>query len=273
MRKAIAFVLFLALGVTGCAQEDLRNLMYGKHKQQNLDLFLPAKIDSKTPVLIMLHGGAWSLGGKEYTDKTARDLRDRGFVVANVDYRYVNENVHAKDLLDDINEAVKYMQTHASEYGFATKGYHFSGISAGAHLAMLYSYTRNAGVKSVAVLCGPTQFDTTENMRHIEKLQLTQVLEQLADSKYEKDKKPNAKFTAISPYAQIGNIPTLLFHGDKDELVLYSQSVLMLKELKKANVESRLITVEGKGHDCGMNQADSEKMVLDNIENWVRTHS
>jgi acetyl esterase/lipase len=221
---------------------------------------------------MMLHGGAWSLGGKEYTDKTARDLRDRGFVVANVDYRYVSEKVHGKDLLDDIGNAEKYMREISSQYGFSAKGYHFSGISAGAHLAMLYDYTRNSGVKSLAVLCGPTQFDTQENKKHIEKMQLAQVVERLADSKYG-DGKPGAAFTKISPYAQIKKIPTLLFHGDKDELVLYPQATFMIGKLQQAKVESRLITMEGKGHDCGMNQADSEKLVLDNIENWVRKHN
>ncbi|RZJ72260.1 alpha/beta hydrolase [Flavobacterium sp.] len=268
MRKFSVLVVLLFSAFVGFAQQDLRNLAYGKERQQNLDLFLPKKIDAKTPVLLLLHGGAWSLGGKEFTDKTARDLRDRGFVVANVDYRYVSENVHAKDLLDDIGNAEKYMREVASKYGFASKGYHFSGISAGAHLAMLYSYTRNSGVKSIAVLCGPTQFDTEENKAHIAKFQLSDVVEKLADSKYG-DGKPGRKFTEISPYAQIKNIPTLLFHGDKDDLVLYSQATLMRDKLKQAKVPSQLITMQGKGHDCGMNQADSEKVVLDNIENWI----
>lgn len=260
------------VSVFAFAQQDLRGLYYGKERQQNLDLFLPEKVETSTPVLIMLHGGAWSLGGKEYTDKHARDLRDRGFVVANVDYRYVNENVHAKDLLDDIGNAVKYLESESGKYGFGSKGYHFSGISAGAHLALLFSYTRNASVKSIAVLCGPTQFDTAENQQHIANLKLTQVLEWLADGKYENGKKPGKKFTEISPYSKITNIPTLLFQGDKDELVFYSQATFMAQKLQAAKVESKLITMEGKGHDCGMNQPDSEKVVLDNIENWVRKH-
>ena len=264
--------LFLLLGLFAAAQKDLRNLEYGTAPQQNLDLFLPVKVDKNIPVVVMLHGGAWSLGGKEYTDKTARDLRDRGFVVANVDYRYVNENTDYKELLKDIGQAEKYMKKISGKYGFASNGYHLSGISAGAHLAMLYGYTQNSGVKSIAVLCGPTQFDSKDNKEHIIRMKLATVVEWLAGSRYGEGK-PDSKFTEISPYARISNIPTLLFHGDKDDLVLHSQSELMLKELQKAKVESALITMKGKGHDCGMNDADSEKTVLDNIEKWVRNHN
>lgn len=272
MKIVIALLLCVASEMV-VAQQDLRNLKYGEASQQNLDLFLPSKYDAGTPVILMLHGGAWSVGGKEYTDKTARDLRDRGFVVANVDYRYVSDRLSAKDLLDDIGNAEKRMVQLSAKYKFSPANYHFSGISAGAHLAMLYAYTRKSGVKSIAVLCGPTQFDTQENMRHIGKLQLSSVVERLAGSKYGQSQKPNANFTAISPYARISNIPTLLFHGDKDDLVLHSQAILMRDALEKAGVKNKLITMTGKGHDCGMNQPDSEKVVLDNIESWVKKYN
>jgi len=272
MKLYIAIILLVASQLC-LAQQDFRNLKYGSEAQQNLDLFLPLTFDAKTPVLVMLHGGAWSLGGKEYTDKTARDLRDKGIIVANVDYRYVSDERSAKDLLDDIGNAEKYIRHLGLKHGFTTKKYHFSGISAGAHLAMLYAYTRNKDVKSLSVLCGPTQFDTQENQEHIEKLQLSAVVEQLAGSKYRNGEKPDAHFTQISPYAKVKNIPTLLFHGDKDDLVLYSQAVVMRDALKKANVDNDLITMRGKGHDCGMNQPDSEKIVLDAIANWVRKYN
>ncbi|MBD3581469.1 alpha/beta hydrolase [Flavobacterium selenitireducens] len=272
MKLYIALLFFVA-SQSSCAQQDFRNLKYGEEAQQNLDLFLPVQHDRKTPVVLMLHGGAWSLGGKEYTDKTARDLRDRGFVVANIDYRYVSEKISAKDLLDDIALAETLMRQLSAKHRFASAEYHVSGISAGAHLAMLYAYTRNSGVKSVAVLCGPTQFDTKENQAHIERMQLAAVVEKLANSSYKKDEQPNAAFTAISPYARIKNIPTLLFHGDKDDLVLYSQATVMRNALEKAGVKNELVTMTGKGHDCGMNQPDSEKVVLDKIENWVKRYN
>jgi len=245
---------------------------YGKLPQNTLDLYLPKSITQKTPVVIMLHGGAWMMGGNEYTVKTARDLRDRGCVVANVDYRYVNDSVHCKDLLDDINKAVLFMKKASKVYHFKNSGYHMSGISAGAHLALLYGYTSKENIKSIAVLCAPTRLDDNAELEFIKNNGLIHNIELLADAKYISGQKPNQNFTAVSPYANIKPIPTLLFHGDKDDLVPYRVAPFMLQRLQAQKIPSQLVTMKGKGHDCGMNQPDSEKVVLDGIINWINRY-
>jgi dipeptidyl aminopeptidase/acylaminoacyl peptidase len=42
--------------------------------------------------------------------------------------------------------------------------------------------------------------------------------------------------------------PTLLIHGDKDELVNISNSQIMFEALKKNNVKTDFITIPGAGH-------------------------
>jgi len=276
-------ILFTALLLlTGCkaqntktaqTSKDLMHLQYATAKQNTLDLFLPKTYTEKTPVIILIHGGAWMMGGNEYTDKTAKDLRDRGFIVANIDYRYVSETVHGKDLLMDIDKAVTFVQKQAKDYHFATTGYNMSGISAGAHLALLYGYTTTKNIKSIAVLCAPTQLDDPKRLAELQQHDLVKNVELLADATYILGKQPNSKFTNVSPYAHIKQIPTLLFHGDKDDLVPYAQSAFMYESLQAKGVPSKLVTMTGKGHDCGMNQPDSEKQVLDEITNWVNQYN
>jgi acetyl esterase/lipase len=269
-RVRITFLtLNLFLTFYGYGQKDLLHQRYGNFKQNTLDLYLPASISENTPVIVMLHGGAWMMGGNEYTAKTARDLRDRGFVVANVDYRYVSDSVHANDLLEDIDHAVAYLKKSAAQYHFKNSGYHFSGISAGAHLALLYSYTKGRDIKSIAVLCAPVKLDDLNELAFIQNNGLLHNIELLADAKAIENQKPGTKFTDVSPYAHIKKIPTLLFHGDKDNLVPYRQATFMFEKLQNAKVQSKLVTMHGKGHDCGMNQADSEKLVLDEITKWI----
>lgn len=251
------------------SQKDLMQQRYGKFPQNTLDLYLPKTVTQKTPVIIMLHGGAWMMGGNEYTAKTACDLRDRGFVVANVDYRYVNDSVHCKDLLIDIDNAVTFMKKASTTHHFKRAGYHMSGISAGAHLALLYGYKHKENIKSIAVLCAPTRLDDPSEIEFVKNLGLLHNIELLADAKYIPGKELDKKFTEVSPYANIELIPTLLFHGDKDQLVPYRVAPFMLHMLQGSKVQSQLITMEGKNHDCGMNQPDSEKVVLDNISKWV----
>jgi len=266
--KAIA-CLFIA--VTAFAQQDLYHIKYGADsQQQQLDLFLPKTITATTPVVIMLHGGAWSMGGNEYTDKHARDLRDRGFVVANVDYRYADAKVHGKDLLNDIDNAVGWVENNAKKYGYKPKGYHMAGVSAGAHLSLLYGYTSKRGIKSINALCAPINFGTEEIMAALKKEGLLQTIENLAGAKYTPGNLD--PFKAVSPYWQITKVPTQLIHGDADPVVDYSQSVALHAKLQELKVPSNFITQKGKGHDVGMNQPDSEKLNIDSIEAWVKKH-
>ncbi|MCO6149380.1 alpha/beta hydrolase [Flavobacterium sp. NRK1] len=273
IRKIISLLFFfIAFNLQAQHQEDILNLAYGKNNQQTLDLFLPKTYTTSTPVLVMLHGGAWSLGGKEYTHKTSKDLRDRGFIVANVDYRYVGEAVHATDLLEDIDNAVIYLQKMAAEKGFNTNQFNMAGISAGAHLALLYGYTSGRNIKSISALCAPSKFDDIKTFEHIQKLGLIKTISFLANDNYTADNFIS-KFTDISPYQKVKQLPTLLVHGTKDELVDYQQSADLYKKLQEKNIKSKLVTMKGKGHDVGMNQPDSEAKVLDEITNWIKTYN
>ncbi|MGN7988815.1 alpha/beta hydrolase fold domain-containing protein [Pedobacter sp. 22226] len=253
--------------------KDLLHLKYGSAAQNQLDLFLPATYNKNTAVVILLHGGAWMMGGNEYTDKTAKDLRNRGFIVANVDYRYVSENVNGKDLLSDIDQALTFIQRKSVEYHFRSKGYHLAGISAGAHLALLYGYTSNKDIRSITALCPPVRLDDPETMKALQKNNLVKNVELLAGAKYIPDQKISIKFTEVSPYKYVKAIPTLLFHGDKDELVPDNQSKFLFRLLTDKKLIARFIPMLGKGHDCGMNQPDSEKIVLDEIQRWVKKYN
>lgn len=270
--RALLLLFVLSNYTQVFSQKDLIQQRYGKFPQNTLDLYLPKAITSKTPVIIMLHGGAWMMGGNEYTAKTSRDLRDRGFVVANVDYRYVNDSVHCKDLLKDIDNAVNFMKKASATHHFKNSGYHMSGISAGAHLALLYGYGHKNNIKSIAVLCAPTRLDNPTEIEFVKNMGLLHNIELLANAKYISGKELDKKFTEVSPYANIKPIPTLLFHGDKDQLVPYRVAPFMLEKLQASKVQSKLITMKGKNHDCGMNQSDSEKVVLDGISDWVRDY-
>ncbi|ALM47763.1 hypothetical protein AMR72_01910 [Flavobacterium psychrophilum] len=271
--RILSFIIFLLLSactLNAQAYSDMINLSYGEHKQQTLDLFLPKKFNKQTPLIIMLHGGAWVMGGKEYTDKTSKNLRNRGFIVANVDYRYVDADTHAKDLLNDIDNAITYLQKTGVEKGFSTKNLHLAGISAGAHLALLYGYTTQKNIYSISVLCPPVRLDNTEELKRLATIGLLQNVEYLANSKFENQ--ADKRFTDVSPYSHIKNIPTLLIHGNKDDLVPHEHSVFLYNRLQEKKVKTKLVTMEGKGHDAGMNQPDSEEKVLKEITNWIKTN-
>lgn len=266
------FLLLLFICVNSFSQTNyFSHLSYGKSSQQILDLYVPKEDIKNLPVVILIHGGSWSMGGLEYTKKHAEDIANKGFVVANVDYRYANDTVSAKDLLADIDAAVTYVSKKSKKYGYAKKGYHIVGISAGAHLALLYGYTKK-NMKSITALCAPSRLDSPEVLEFRKKNGRFDIIEKLAGSKIGSSG-DNAAITKISPFSNISNIPTLLIHGDADNVVDVSQSQNLYNELKRKGVETKLIIREGKGHDVGMNTPETEIQNIKDITEWITQHN
>lgn len=265
--KYFALFFLLAYSHSFGQSKHLSNLAYGKFPQQVLDLYIPEGNLKNSPVVILLHGGAWSMGGLEYTSKHAQDICNQGFVVANVDYRYVNEKISAKDLLADIETAVTYVSDVSNKYGYSKNGYHIVGISAGAHLALLYGYTKK-NMRSITALCAPSRLDSPEALEFIIKNGHLDIIEKLAGSKINLNG-TNPAFVAISPFNNVSNTSTLLIHGGADPLVNVSQSQNLYAELKSKGIESKLVIREGKGHDVGMNSPDTEVQNIKILRNGL----
>ena len=73
-------------GVT--VQRDLEYARIGD-RSLRLDLYRPARSESRLPLVIWVHGGAWLSGSKEGTPAVA--LVPRGFAVASISYRLSQE--------------------------------------------------------------------------------------------------------------------------------------------------------------------------------------
>src|SRR5262245_27661682 len=58
----------------------------GGHERQRLDLYVPAKADAPTPVIVWVHGGAW-MGGSKDVGVPALPCLGKGYAVASVNYR------------------------------------------------------------------------------------------------------------------------------------------------------------------------------------------
>src|SRR5262249_3701100 len=72
----------------------------------------------------------------------------------------------------------------------------------------------------------------------------------------------------FSPLLQVTDkaAPSLLIHGDKDELVPLEHSTKMLAALQKAKVACKLVVVEGAGH--GFNRKQNEEGGMPALLEW-----
>ena len=139
------------------------DVSYGSHERQKLDVCFPAEHDGEVGLFLLIHGGAWIEGDKDSCTETATvAARDFGLVGAAINYHYISDSVHMDTLMNDIDLALAKIKEMGAEKGINVNKVMFMGFSAGAHMSLLYAYSKaeTAPIKPVAVVscAGPTDF-------------------------------------------------------------------------------------------------------------------
>jgi len=113
--------------------EDLEYLRHGD-RSMTMRLFRPAG-KGPFPVVLDLHGGAWTKGDmKECYDRDAV-LAEGGVAAAALDFRHAADGYPTSSI--DINYALRWLKAHAGELDLDPARVAITGQSSGGHLAML----------------------------------------------------------------------------------------------------------------------------------------
>ncbi|WP_034286718.1 alpha/beta hydrolase [Amycolatopsis benzoatilytica] len=121
-----------------------RNLAYAPGgKRFLLDVYRPREPVRDAPVLLQIHGGAWTIGNKDQQGlPLMRHLARRGWVCVAINYplspasRWPAHVVGAK-------QALAWIREHIAEYGGNPGFVAVTGGSAGGHLAALLALSQN----------------------------------------------------------------------------------------------------------------------------------
>jgi len=258
----------------GLKQEKLTDIKYGSHERNVMDVYLPADRSPKTAFLVHIHGGAWTQGDKTYDTKISEYLLSQGIAVANLDYRYANlTDTHLPELLDDIDQVVKYLSAHAQEWNTRKNGFSISGGSSGAHVSLMYAYTKNPQIKTIIEMCGPVDFTDVQTLTYVKAANLLEVLDKMSGNKTvwnPGDAIPEA-YAKTSPVKFVNQIPTMIIHGDKDEVVPIQQAYILEKALKAKGTQYKLVVVPGAGHLITKLPAD-EQAVFTHVAEWLKKY-
>lgn len=116
---------------------DVRDVEYLRHGDQPLlaRMFVP-RGDGPFPMIVELHGGAWSRGDRTNDTIVNEPLARSGVVVAALDFRQPPEASYPGSLLD-ISYGVRWLKGHAAEFHGRADRIGLMGASSGAHQAML----------------------------------------------------------------------------------------------------------------------------------------
>jgi acetyl esterase/lipase len=112
----------------------------GAHALQ-LDLYLPAQAKAgAAPGIVFVHGGGWRAGVRANFAPMAIRMAERGYAAATISYRLSPEALYPA-AVQDARAAVRWLRSHAAEYGIDPARIAIGGGSAGGQIAALAGVT------------------------------------------------------------------------------------------------------------------------------------
>ncbi len=216
--------------------------------QHTLDVLLPAGGANGAPVMLFVHGGAWTIGTKrQQCLPMLFELAARGWVCVSCDYR-LSPRATWPDHIVDVKRALAWTKAHVGEFGGAVdRLLVVSGNSAGGQLAALAALTPNdpafqpgfenvdtsvdacVSLYGVLEMTGDPTIAGTQGRALAALLRRSVMKAGLADARdlYEAAS-PMHRITASSP-------PFLVLHGTKDTLVSVGVARAFVGALKAAS--------------------------------------
>lgn len=152
----------------------LREVSYGPHERQRLDVFKPQDPSGEPmPVLVFIHGGAFVRGDKSdgiIFDNVLNYFVPHGVLGINATYRLAPEYQWPAGA-DDIRDIVRWVRENAREHGGDPTRIYLMGHSAGAAHVATYSFVEelqlndgNDGVVGSILLSGTFGEGSEESM-------------------------------------------------------------------------------------------------------------
>lgn len=125
------------------AVEVIRDVSYTEGgRRARLDIYRGrGAAGSGAPVLVQVHGGAWTIGSKEQQGLLLMNrLAAAGWVCVSVNYRLAPKHRWPTQIID-VKRALAWVHEHIGEYGGDPAFLAITGGSAGGHLAALAALT------------------------------------------------------------------------------------------------------------------------------------
>jgi len=223
------------------------NVPYDTHPQTVMDIYKPAG-KGPHPAMIVIHGGGWTAGskGSMVANWVVRYL-EKGFVVANVEYRLADVAT-APAAVEDAMKAATFFFDNARKYDVDSKRIAVTGGSAGGHLALMVAMAPKSAklgkpekIRAVINFYGITDVDDQLHGAGARKYAVTWVPEG-------PDRIALARRVSPITYVRKDVPPVLTLHGDADPTVPYEHGVSITKALTKAGAAAEMIPVPKGGH-------------------------
>lgn len=238
-----------------------------------LDVFVPGGSTTPRPLVVFIHGGAWTHGSKavvrggsgEHTDVFRDVLLHHGYAVASVEYRF-SQVARFPAQLHDVKAAVRYLRARADDLHLDPTRFAVAGESAGGHLADLVGYTGVIHDPELEGDLGVTGVSSAVSavVSYYGVSDLSRVVPDRRESRCPRGQtgaaSPEGRLVGVDPesrrdaaivrranpmtYVGVTSPPTFLLHGTRDCLVPALQSARLYRLLRGFGVPARYVTLD-----------------------------
>lgn len=220
-----------------------------------LDLFLPAETDAVSfPAVVVLHGGAWCMGGKGDVAWLGQLLAQRGMVAACVGYRLAPKHRYPAQL-HDVQAAVRWLRKSSERWKIDPENISAIGISSGGHLALHLGLRDevqdgfSSKVCRVVAIFAPTDLTASYYVaaaEHPPPFTPNYLRDFLGAAYHEAPKVWHDASPIFHVHADAA--PCFLIQGKRDKLVPPDQAIRFAEAMRAAGAKATLVLLDGLGH-------------------------
>ncbi len=216
-----------------------------------LDIYRPAD-EGVYPLILHVHGGGWSVGGRAGNAAGFASYVAQGFVVADIDYRLAPASPYPA-ACDDVRTAARWLLAHGGEYGADASRMGGLGYSAGAHLVEMLITEANTPLRCAVGWGGPTDM-TREPVTHPYRGYAWAFMSACPTEE-------PALYAEVSPVTRLTawTPPILHIHGDADGVVPVHHAHLLAEAAVRVGAPVEIIIQAGGGHCVPGNDEDGRQ--------------
>ena len=269
-RLLCAAVLVAITAVPAFAAEVVPDVVYG-HKDGmalTFDVLKPTKADGAAMIYMVSGGWVSRWSPPEQAATRFQALLDKGFTVFVVRHGSSPKYL-IPDIVADVRRAVRYIRYHAKTWSVDPDRMGVFGGSAGGHLSLMLGNASDAGdasatepfMKVSSRVASVVAYYPPVDLRRMARGLEAGATGRFPALNFEREKAPD-----YSPLVFVtgDDPPTLLIHGDQDELVNISNSQIIYKAFQEAGVRTEFVTIPGAGHGFqGADAARASALMLD----------
>ena len=269
--------------------ERLHDLSYvdDGQRRHRLDIYRPRAANSDTsltgaPVLLQIHGGAWTIGSKEQQGLPLMyQLAQHGWVCVAINYR-LSPRATWPDHLLDCKRALAWVKEHIAEYGGDPDRVVVTGGSAGGHLTAMIGLTANderfqpgfetvdTTVRAFVPIYGVYDFTDRDGLRG-KRDPLRRALERIIVKRMRADAPEIFDLASPMSHVRAGVPPCFVVHGALDNLAPVEEARRFVGLLRAVSTEPvAYAELPGTHHAFDVFPSIRSLLAVDRIEAFAK---